>query len=225
MNTIGDDPTIHIYEYLDSMSRCAMNMMNKYIYNMLKERKITPYKIYLQQPNEKIIEILKEYDGPYKSIPVKIGKIQLYDFYCLITSEPKKIVTNNYEKRMIRSIKKQLVEAASLCPIIVYNIRHIECILTMNSYPINQELIKNNIQGIKIKIIFPTNYPFNGPLVKIIYPIVKTTSDLYKNGRVCMNMLSWNDWSPRYTIYHILYAAENILGKQSLDETRLNETY
>ncbi len=67
----------------------------------------------------------------------------------------------------------------------------------------------------KLKITFPTNYPFSSPKIKFITNIYHP--NIHENGEICLDILKYH-WSPSYSITQVLSSVLTLLSEPNPDD-------
>ena len=96
------------------------------------------------------------------------------------------------------------------------------------NYEIFQGMEKLDIDNIELELLFPPNYPFSPPFVRIVGPrFTSLTGHITDGGAVCMQLLTNKFWSPVYSIESLIVniTSEIIEGEGSLDKTKLGLEY
>jgi len=86
--------------------------------------------------------------------------------------------------------------------------------------PIAQDMKKMKIKHIILNVVFPQNYPFSPPYVRVIRPRFQyLTGHVTIGGSVCMEILTNKSWTPANSIEAIIVSlrAELVEGGARLD--------
>jgi len=72
-------------------------------------------------------------------------------------------------------------------------------------FPIAKDMQKYNIKEIHMEIIFPQQYPFSPPFVRIVTPRFQyQTGHITNAGSICFELLTPKAWSPVYSIESLI---------------------
>lgn len=86
---------------------------------------------------------------------------------------------------------------------------------------------KYNISAVQLEVIFPQNYPFDPPFIRIISPRFQfRTGHITCGGSICMELLTPQNWSPAYNIESVIIQIKALIieGGGKLD-TKYNVPY
>jgi len=92
--------------------------------------------------------------------------------------------------------------------------------------PIAQDMAKFKVKSILLHVIFPENYPFSPPYIRVIKPRFQyRTGHVTIGGSICMEMLTNKGWSPANTVEAIIVSirAQLIEGGARLDPTNKHD--
>lgn len=95
-------------------------------------------------------------------------------------------------------------------------------------YPIAIDMKKYKVKEIQLEILFPSNYPFHPPFVRILNPRFKyQTGHITSEGAICMELLTPSGWTPIQSIESLLVQIKALIieGDGRLDEKRWNQPY
>jgi ubiquitin-protein ligase len=95
-------------------------------------------------------------------------------------------------------------------------------------FPIAIDMKKYKVKEIQLEILFPSNYPFHPPFVRILNPRFKyQTGHITSEGAICMELLTPSGWTPIQSIESLLIQIKALIieGDGRLDEKRWNQPY
>lgn len=96
------------------------------------------------------------------------------------------------------------------------------------SYPIGKDMIELGIKSIELEILFPENYPYAPPFIRIISPRFKyQTGHVTQAGSLCMEILTPKGWSPACSVESVIVTikSEIIEGEGRVDRDKYKIPY
>lgn len=90
------------------------------------------------------------------------------------------------------------------------------------------QMKKLNISHIQLEIIFPDQFPFEPPFVRIVSPRFKLlTGHITSGGSLCMQLLRKQDWIPTTTVESLIMQIKIALidGNAQIDESMPTNSY
>ena len=96
------------------------------------------------------------------------------------------------------------------------------------SEDLGKDMLKYNVDSIKLEVTFPKDYPFTPPFVRVITPRFKyMTGHVTLAGAICMEVLTTSGWTPGYSIESLIIQIKSELseGGGRLDPQKHNMTY
>jgi ubiquitin-protein ligase len=95
-------------------------------------------------------------------------------------------------------------------------------------YPIGKDMIELGIKCIELEILFPENYPYAPPFIRIISPRFKyQTGHVTQAGALCMEILTPKGWSPACSVESVIVTikSEIIEGEGRVDKDKYKIPY
>ena len=80
--------------------------------------------------------------------------------------------------------------------------------------PLAEDLVELNIPHILLHIVFPDNFPFAPPFMRVVEPRIEK-GFVMEGGAICMELLTPRGWASAYTIEAVLmqFAASLVKGQ------------
>jgi len=91
---------------------------------------------------------------------------------------------------------------------------------------IEQDMVKFKVKNILLHVVFPKNYPFSPPYIRVIRPRFQyRTGHVTIGGSICMEILTNKSWSPANTIEAIIVSirAQLVAGGARLDTSNKHD--
>lgn len=84
---------------------------------------------------------------------------------------------------------------------------------------LGQDLLENEIPHIRLSLLFPDNFPFAPPFMRVVEPVI-SGGYVFDGGSICMELLTPQGWNATYTVESILmsFAASVVKGNGRLDK-------
>lgn len=93
--------------------------------------------------------------------------------------------------------------------------------------PLAQDMVELNVPSILLHLIFPDNFPFAPPFMRVVEPRIEK-GFVMEGGAICMELLTPRGWASAYTIEAILmqFAASLVKGQGRIcRKTKINKEF
>ncbi|KAG5675406.1 hypothetical protein PVAND_005314 [Polypedilum vanderplanki] len=104
---------------------------------------------------------------------------------------------------------------------------HVKLFKIDQESPLAQDMIELNVEYILLHLIFPDNFPFAPPFMRVVEPRIEK-GYVMEGGAICMELLTPRGWASAYTIEAVLmqFAASLVKGQGRIcRKTKVNKEF
>lgn len=86
--------------------------------------------------------------------------------------------------------------------------------------PLAQDMAEHNVPHILLNIIFPDNFPFAPPFMRVVEPRIEK-GFVMDGGAICLELLTPRGWASAYTVEAVLmqFASSLVKGQGRIAKT------